>query len=260
MMQRLEEEFQQTLLIRDNRQVSLSKEGERFVIFAKEVVALWSNLKHDFQYQGQDVQGELKVYCTVTAAHLYLSEILPLFRQRYPNIELTIDTGDVSLAHSHVADGLADVSFAVAGTHSPRKYLFTPVDTIPLKIIAPHDGGDFAAELQREDIQWSQIPFVMPEAGPAKEHVKQWLKRMNIKPKVYAYVSGHEAIVSMTALGCGISVVPQPVLEHSPLKHKIRVLPCRVVPQPFQLGVICLSRRKDEPVIRVFNELMMELF
>ena len=37
-----------------------------------------------------------------------------------------------------------------------------------------------------------------------------------LNPMIYATVGGHEAMVSMVALGCGVALLPEVVLENSP--------------------------------------------
>jgi len=100
----------------------------------------------------------------------------------------------------------------------------------------------------------------MPEAGPARERLLDWLSQMKLKPRVYAQVSGHEAIVSMTALGCGVSAVPLPVLEHSPLKDKVKILPASIPPLPLNLGICCLKRRLSTPLNKIFWDLVQHVY
>jgi len=77
---------------------------------------------------------------------------------------------------------------------------------------------------------------------------------------VYAQVSGHEAIVSMTALGCGVSAVPLPVLEHSPLKNRVTVLPASIPPLPLNLGICCLQKRLSSPLNNAFWQLVKDVY
>ncbi len=260
MMQRLEEEFGQTLFERDNRSVRLTEHGKRFAQFAQNVLSEWQLLQQDFSHNSTQLTGELSIYSTVTAAHLYLTQLLDEFRRLYPKVEVILETGDVSLAYQKVEHKEVDVAFAVAQDNLAKKFSFLSIDNIPLKVIGPTGSCAFAEELNQSPIDWKKLPFVMPESGPAKKHTQSWMKAMGFKPSVYAQVVGHEAIVSMTALGCGVSVVPLPVLEHSPVKDKVKILPVSKAPQPFDLGVICLTRRFQNPLIQAFWTLVSRNF
>lgn len=258
MMQRLEDEFGQTFFERDNRRVELTPQGKRFEQFAREVITSWHTLRVDLDPAAEQLRGQLSIYCTVTAAHLYLAGLLETYRQQHPKVEIILETGDVASAYQKVGEQQVDIAFAVATEHLAKKFSFQFVDTIPLKVIAPISATSFSSQLTATKIDFSAIPFVMPESGPAKKHTQDWLTRMNIKPKVYAQVAGHEAIVSMVALGCGVAVVPEPVLEHSPVKDKIKVLPVSTIPRPFELGVVCLNKRKQDPLISTFLKMINE--
>jgi LysR family positive regulator for ilvC len=70
---------------------------------------------------------------------------------------------------------------------------------------------------------------------------------------VYAKVAGNEAIVSMVALGCGLGIVPQVVLDHSTIGQKVNRITLDDI-EPFQLGLCCLQKRAKEPAIKaLFN-------
>ena len=262
MIQRLEVEFDQKFFERDNRTVQLTPAGKRFVIFAQDVIAQWELLRSDLNTESELLHGEITIYCTVTAAHLYLPELIEKFRQRHPGVEIKLETGDVANAFNKVENGDADFAFAVSEDRVAEKFLFQHLHHIPFKVIAPSQPTQFSKYLPSsptDEVEWQHLPFVMPEAGPAQRRVKQWLKDMQLKPKIYAQVSGHEAIVSMTALGCGVSAVPEPVLALSPARDRVQVLPTPFPPKPFDLGMLCLKRRIDQPLLKAFWELVVEL-
>lgn len=258
MMQRLEDEFGQVFFERDNRRVELTPQGMRFEQFAREVITSWHTLRADLEPSAEQLRGQLSIYCTVTAAHLYLAGLLEAYRQQHPKVEIILETGDVASAYQKVGEQQVDIAFAVANETMAKKFSFQYVDTIPLKVIAPMIPTEFSSRLTGTKINFSDIPFVMPESGPAKKHTQEWLKRIEVKPKVYAQVAGHEAIVSMVALGCGVAVVPEPVLEHSPVKDKVKVLPVSTIPRPFELGVVCLNKRKQDPLNSTFMAMISE--
>ena len=258
MIQRLEGEFGQTLFERDNRSVKLTDAGKRFSVFAEVVVAEWRQLKNEFDSSHQQLGGEITIYCTVTAAHLYLPSLIEKLRTLHPLVEINLETGDVAFAYQKVADKSVDFAFAVAEEKIANKYCFQHLYHIPFKLIAPKQTVNFSNYLKPGNINWQQLPFVMPESGPAQRRLKNWLAKMAIKPQIHAQVSGHEAIVSMTALGCGVSAVPLPVLENSPVKDNVQVLPVPFAPTPFDLGMLCLKKRLDSPLMNAFWQIVAE--
>ena len=67
----------------------------------------------------------------------------------------------------------------------------------------------------------------------------------SIKPNIYASVSGHEAIVSMVGLGFGVGLVPELVINNSPLKDKIQILNVEPALQPFAIGLCAVEPAPD---------------
>lgn len=65
--------------------------------------------------------------------------------------------------------------------------------------------------------------------------------RETITVKVYSEVSGHEAILALIKLGCGVGIVPELVLEKSPLRGELRVLDVRPRLAPFRVAA-CIKR------------------
>lgn len=66
-----------------------------------------------------------------------------------------------------------------------------------------------------------------------------------ITPSVYTEIYGHEAILSLVALGCGVGAVPRLVLESSALRDRIVELPVR--PRLATFASACASANAREP-------------
>ncbi|MFT5451460.1 MAG: LysR family positive regulator for ilvC [Enterobacterales bacterium] len=259
-IQRLEQELTQKLFERDNRTVRLTIEGKKFADFAQNVLHQQQKLKDDFAAKSQSISGELTLYCTVTAAHIYVPKLLEAFRRQYPAAEIRLETGDVALAFEKINNQSVDFAYAVYPDKLTQKHSFHSIESIPFKLIGPKMNTPFSKYMDKTDINWDKLPFVMPESGPARERLQDWLTQMNLNPDVYAQVSGHEAIVSMTALGCGVSAVPLPVLEHSPLKDKVKILPASIPPLPLNLGICCLTKRLKSPLNMAFWKLVQDVY
>jgi LysR family positive regulator for ilvC len=99
---------------------------------------------------------------------------------------------------------------------------------------------------------WSKLPFIMSERGQARVQLDQWFASKTIKARFYAQVSGHEAIVSMVALGFGLGVVPELVLNFSPLRERVTVLDVQPPLTPFVVGLCARREKLKSPLIQAF--------
>ena len=71
-------------------------------------------------------------------------------------------------------------------------------------------------------------------------------------------VGGHEAMVSMVALGCGVALLPEVVLENSPepVRNRVMLLERSDAKTPFELGVCAQKKRLHEPLIEAFWKIL----
>lgn len=256
-IQRLEKEIGQPLFVRDNRQVLLTAAGEQFKSFAEENWANWLALQQQLSVCETELDGELNLFCSVTAAYSHLPPILEKFRRHYPKVEIKLTTGDPALAMQTVQTMQSDIALAGKPETVPASLMFHHIDDIQLALIAPRVACPATQLLQQSPINWHNMPFILPVEGPTRKRIDHWLKLQKIKsPKVYATVAGHEAIVPMVALGCGVAIVPQIVLQHSPMNNQVSLLSLPYPIEAFELGICVQQKRLQEPLIRAFWKML----
>lgn len=255
-IQRLEEELGHALFVRDNRSVTLTQAGKRFLIYAEEVIQCWQDLSNDLAGDGV-LRGEMSLYCSVTAVYGILPELLGRFRERYPDVHITLQTGDAARAVAKVQSGEADVTIAALPEKKPPRLHFLKMLETPLVFIAPRRFPETVV-MGEGGIDWQQTPVIMAERGLSRKWVADWFLDKKVEPNISARVAGNEAIIAMVSLGCGIGVVPKLVLEKSPLRDQVSEL--RVVPElaPFTVGVCTTGRNFADPVIRAFWQVAAE--
>jgi len=258
-IQRLEEDLGQVLFLRDNRTVTLTDAGERLRQFAQQTLLQYQQMRHALGQNGPSLSGEMKLFCSVTAAYSHLPPILDRFRAEHPLVEIKLTTGDAADAVEKVQSNEMDIAIAGRPETLPASIGFMPLGLIPLVLIAPALPCPVRSQATQPEPDWAQIPFILPDQGPARRRIDLWFRHRRIaNPQIYATVSGHEAIVSMVALGCGIALLPDVVLENSPEPVRNRILELEDVEMvaPFELGVCVQKKRLTEPLIDAFWNLL----
>ncbi|HZX06035.1 LysR substrate-binding domain-containing protein, partial [Kribbella sp.] len=84
-------------------------------------------------------------------------------------------------------------------------------------------------------------PFVVPARGLVREAAFRWFRKTGVRPTIAAEPDGHEALLALVALGCGVGVVPRLVLESSAVRDQLEELPAEL--DPLTIG-LC-ARRAD---------------
>jgi LysR family positive regulator for ilvC len=246
---KMEEEAGATLLNRERGPLTLTPAGELFRQHAEQTLAAWEALQSAVDTNVSDMEGSLTLYCSVTASYSFLADLLARFRERYPKVDLRLHTGDAAESIPRAESGGADVVIAARPERLPDGLTFRTMASSPLLFIAPRALGT-VPEIAQTEIDWGKVPMVLSESGLARSRVNQWFAARGVKPRIYAQVSGNEAIVSMVALGVGVGVVPELVLHNSPLASRVRVLPVRPELEPFAIGLCAQTQRMNEPLLQ----------
>ena len=258
-IQRLEADVGATLLDRDSRRVLLTPSGKAFLAYARDAIRRWSDMRVQLDPQQSSPRGKLRLYCSVTAAYSVLASILPKVRTKYSEIEMHLSTGDQADALWRVGEGQDDLAIAAHPGGLPDDIAFLSLQHSPLVCIAPRAGCNVAEQVvPGRSVGWNRIPVIMPESGLVRTRLEQWFREQQLEPEIYAYVRGHEAIVGLVALGFGVAVVPQIVLENSPLYEQIVLHSPGPELEAFDIGLIARRRRLEDPLVRAVWQLASE--
>lgn len=251
-IKQLEEEVGVALFLRDNRSVKLTREGESFIDYATATLANWQRFKANAQDPTQHIYGKVSIFCSVTASYSFLHQILEQLRAQHQYIEITLNTGDPALAINRVLDGHELMAIAAKPSKLPAQIAFVDIGYSPLVLIGPKIQCPLSEKLIQNDeiTDWSDLEFIVPEQGFARQRLELWWRKNNIHGKIYAQVAGHEAMVSMVSLGLGVAMVPKIVLDNSPLQDKVQILtPKMQVPEGFDIGLAVLKKELNDPAI-----------
>lgn len=264
MIKKLEEEVGSPLFERDSRLVKLAPAGVLFREFASETLQRWSDMQRELRHRTDTLAGTLSIFCSVTASYSFLHGLLDQFRENYPDVDIQLRTGDSAQTIQRVLDESEDVGIAALPDALPDKLVFRTIKDSPLVFIAPRAHSAVREQLHGMRVHggglpWGQIPLVLSETGLARARVDDWFRSKTIKPHIYAQVAGNEAIVSMVSLGFGVGVVPELVVENSPMRAKIEILKVSPALEPISIGICTLKRKLSNPLIKAFWDMSNEL-
>lgn len=250
-IQRLEDELGQPLLERDNRSVRLTGAGREFRSYARNSLAEWQQLRRKLGSE-EELAGEVSLFCSVTASYSVLAPILEAFRAAHPAVEIKMHTGDQADGIGRILEGWDDVAVSGRPSQLPRRLEFLPLLESPMQFCAP--AADCAVrDMVRAgggDIDWNGIPFIVPERGVTKDMLDTWFRERGIRPRIYAQVAGHEAIVAMVSLGLGIGVAPQLVVEASGMASRLSQIAVPMGLPPLTVGLCSLGQRLASPLVK----------
>jgi LysR family positive regulator for ilvC len=247
-IQRLESDLDEKLFVRDNRSVELTSAGISFKKYADDVLERWERL-HDELSSEERLQGELSLYCSVTAAYGILPGIIAEFRKAYPGVKIHLETGDPAKALVKLSSQDTDMVITARPDHLPKGLVFQPLYKTPLVFIAPQKYPDIVVRTTT-GTDWEETPLIIPDRGLSRERIDQWLASENFVPQIYSQVAGNEAIIVLVSLGFGIGLVPRLVLEKSPFFEQVEILKKAPRLPPFIIGLCTRKKSLSNPRIK----------
>jgi LysR family positive regulator for ilvC len=240
-IQRLEARAGVRLLDRGPRGVVLTADGQRFTSYAEQALALWEDYRAGAG-DTVDLSGDLRIFATVTACQALLPDLLAPLRAAHPQIRLDVRTGDAAAALARLDEGEVDAAVAGIPKRLPQTMVSRTVAVTDLVFVtAPGSEPDG--------------PFVVPARGLVREAAFRWFRKTGVKPVVAAEPDGHEALLALVALGCGVGIVPRLVLESSTTVDRLVELPVDPPLDPLTIGLCARRADLHRPLIAVLWEL-----
>lgn len=251
-IQRLENEIGASLFYRDNRNVRLTPAGKLFCTYTQETLLRFQQFKNTLQ-SDSTICGQLRLYCSVTAALSILPRILKVFRLLHPGVVIHIQTGDPARALARLHNGDVDVCIAALPDHIPAELDFLTLEETPLLFIAPKFFPE-TLRYRNGTIDWHRTPVILPATGLSRIRAERWFAQKEIQPYIYAEAAGNEAIIALVSMGAGVGVAPRLVLEKSPLLQEIETVSISPPLEPFVVSACTIKHHKRTPVIKAFWE------
>lgn len=239
-IQRLESDLGKKLFIRDNRSVELTPAGIAFKKYSDDVLGRWARLNDELS--SEDIlEGELSLYCSVTAAYGILPDIMARYRKAHPSVKIHLETGDAAKALVKLSNQDSDMVIAARPDVLPKDLVFKTLAQTPLVFIAPLQYPEIIIK-KAGGIDWEKTPLIIPDHGLSRDRIDKWFAKENFIPNIYSQVAGNEAIIVMVSLGCGIGLIPRMVLEKSPFFDRVKILDKTPQMPPFVIG-LCTRKK-----------------
>jgi len=257
-IQQLEVELGAVLFDRDNRTVTLTPEGLTFQRYARDALQRWEQVRFDLTDPTELLAGEIRLYCSVTASHSILVDLLNRFRPAHPGVEIMLQTGDPEHGIERIVALEEELAIAARPETLPAGVIFKPIVESPLVFVAPKEAAEMATAhfMPGKTASWQDTPMILAAGGIARRRVDAWFAALGVTPQIYAQVAGNEAIVSMVSLGLGVGVVPKIVLDNSPHAARVRTLDVEPALAPYDLGLFTLERNLRNPLVEAFWSLL----
>ena len=257
-IKQLERELGVKLFDRTSRGVHLTEAGRLFLGEARRIFAQLNQTVDFIRRVGDGRIGRLALGFLPSAAHNVLPSVLGGFRERFPNVDLSLQEMGPDEEVQKLRSKQIDAGF-----------LYLPVDATGLEtkpilrepfVVALPDAHPLATEIQVEMRQLAEEPFILPpqhHVPACYGHIMEACRRAGFFPKaVQKDVWLMQTIVGLVAGGLGVALVPASIqnLGRAGVTYKrIKDLSLTV-----EMGVVWRPDNTS-PVMQAFLEVVEEI-
>lgn len=202
----LESDLGVRLFDRASGRVSLTRQGSILLEYANKLVAMVSEAERKLSCKDSKVSGELSLGVSTTIAQYVLARLLRAFIADYPNIDLTLHSGNTRQIVQLLLDGKVSVGLieGPARDRGVRSEPFMEDELVPITAVdAPMDN------LSRTEFLQSTL-LIREQGSGSRQVVETALKKAGLRLKAFKKVmtlDSTEAIKSAVEVGHGMGFV-----------------------------------------------------
>lgn len=208
----LEQEFNSRLIIRTTKNIEITPHGKELFACAQKIFTLKNDLIQKWSEENKKI---IRIGASTIPADYILPEILPLFCQKYPDIQLHIHQNDSGNILQSILNG--KFTIGMVGMKSFEKELdFVPFFHDEIVMITPKQEKflHFAQKIFNQDDLISLLKketIILREQGSgSKKRLESYFEQINLSEKslnIIARLNDQESIKKLVASGLGISFI-----------------------------------------------------
>lgn len=254
-IRQLEHEVGTPLFDRTGRGVVLNDAGRAFLTCAQDILRRTDAAVQTAQRAARGEVGELALGFTESASfNGVVTEVIRQYRQRYPDVDMTLSQGDSETLVAQLREGAIDAAFVRPPFALDGGLAFTQLTEEPLVVALPL--GHALARRKRlapKDLAQERFILYSRKSGYGlSADIMAACRQHGLNPLIGQRAPQLSSAVNLVAAGMGVAVVP------ASLRH---LRPDGVVYRPFALdwprAVLGLAVREDRPGERVENLLRL---
>ena len=241
----LEERYQVELFFRRGRQVVPTELGEQLMQLAQQIFTLEGDAVSLLEDAGELRTGHLRV---AAVGPYHVTQMLVDFNRRYPDVKVSVSTGNSEDVLDRLLDYRADVG-VLAQVVSDDRFLSVPFNRHPVVVFASSEHR-FA---KRRSIRISELQgerMILREPGSTtRKALDAALAQAGVVPEMVMEIGSREVIREAVARGIGIAAVSEVEYVPGPGLHAVRISDAQVYTYAH---VLCLTERREARMVRAF--------
>jgi DNA-binding transcriptional LysR family regulator len=205
-IRQLEKSLGTVLIERVGRVARATVAGEELLAPAAGIDAAVTSAMSAVSRHATEGKGRVRIGTGATACIFLLPPILTHLRQRFPNLEITVTTGNTAEIVKAVEDNLLDVGLVTMPVSSRSLYI-TPVMDDEFVLVAPA-GMPLPTRITAAALSTRPVILFEP-GGNTRRIADEWFARSGTKLRPVMSLGSVEATKAMVGVGLGCAILPE---------------------------------------------------
>ncbi|WP_170432549.1 LysR family transcriptional regulator [Ruegeria arenilitoris] len=212
-IRQLEEELGAVLLERGSRPLKLTRAGELLLENAQEVILLADRTRKDVARIGRGQVGQLNVAFVGSALYSLLPSVLNKFRQKYPEIEVSLNEMLAPDIVSALRERRADIGLIRPSLPDTGEFEQKLLVTEPLVLAVPEQhpiAGEISVPLAAIDGQPLILYPRLPKPS-VTNNILRTCEAVGVEPEIVQEVLHIQTALMLVSAGVGLTLVARSV-------------------------------------------------
>lgn len=259
-IRRLEEELGAELVARNRGGIRLTAAGEAVLGHARHIVFHGDQVRRAASSACGGASGRLRIAFVGSAAYSLFPRVLPVFRKRYPDVELELREGTTTQMLRQVEQGDVDLAFVRYPVIEATAARLCPVEYDVLVAALPV-GSPLARKPSLRLRELASEPFVAYSATAAinlRTQVVAACQGAGFTPRIVQEAVQVQTVLSLVGSGLGVALVPSVSRMQAPAG--VEFLKLRDADKRLQTALAVATHPQNEPAAALrFREVLTQV-
>ena len=219
----LETKFAAALIERSRKKFTLTREGETFYKYSKQIVQSYDELRHKIQEIQNVVTGTIKV---VTIYSIGLHELPPYLKKylkKHPTVNVSVEYRRATQLYEDIISGMADIGLVAYPQKDPRLHVTSLAEDMLVLICHPDHPLAQKPRVKLSEIASHKFVAFEPDI-PTRRAIDKILRDRGVEVDHAMEFDNIETVKRAVEIDAGISIVPRSPVAQEVAKKTIAMV------------------------------------
>lgn len=255
-MKEMEKDLDAQLFNRENRKLSLSLEGEHFLMYAIKIISTLDQAKEAIDKLRGKQMKPLRIGLVSTTRYFFPT-VLAEFQKIYPNVQLKVEVKNreqlIQLLHN------GDIDIAIMGKPPATLNVLTEIFAKHPHVFIASTNHPLAFQKNLESEVLNRVEIITREQGSGTRYVmEKFFSTHNLSPLVRIEISGNETIKQAVIANLGVSFVSSHTIIQELLNKQLTILDVQDTPVMREWHVVTPNKHGTSLAVDVFRQFVQD--